>query len=128
MPRMTFSARRTAFSRPSSLHLALDQVRDDLGVGLGLELVALRLQLLLQLEVVLDDAVVHDDDAAGAVAVRMRVFLGGAAVRGPARVADAVEPVDRLARGSRVSRFASLPADRRSAMPSGLTSATPAES
>ena len=102
MPRMTFSARRTAFSRPSSLHLALDQVRDDLGVGLGLELVPLRLQLLLQLEVVLDDAVVDDDDAAGAVAVRVRVFLGGPAVRGPARVADAVEAVDRLARGSRV--------------------------
>ena len=77
-------------------HLALDQVRDDLGVGLGLELVSLRLQLVLQLEIVLDDAVVDDDDAAGAVAVRVRVLLGRPAVRGPARVADAVEPVDRL--------------------------------
>ena len=45
MPRMNFSARRTAFSRPSPLHLALDEVRDDLGVGFGLELVPLRLQL-----------------------------------------------------------------------------------
>ena len=83
------------------MHLALDQVRDDLGVGFGLELVSLRLELVLQLEVVLDDAVVDDDDPAGAVAVRMRVFLGGTAVRRPARVADAVETVHRLRCGSR---------------------------
>ena len=76
--------------------LALDQVRHDLGVGLGDERVALALQLLLQLEVVLDDAVVDDDDAAGAVAVRMGVLLGRPAVRGPARVADAVVAVDGL--------------------------------
>ena len=83
---------------------------------------------LLQIEVVLDDAVVHDDDAAGAVAVRMRVLLGRPAVRRPARVADAVETVDRidadrLSRGSPACR-----ADRRSEIPSGLTTATPAES
>ena len=75
---------------PVVLHLALDEVRDDLGVGLGDELVALPLQLLLQIEVVLDDAVVDDDDLAGAVAVRMGVLLGRPAVRRPARVADAV--------------------------------------
>jgi hypothetical protein len=51
-------------------------VRDDLGVGLRLEDVPLRLQLVLQLEVVLDDAVVDDDDLAGAVAVRVRVLFG----------------------------------------------------
>ena len=72
------------------LHLALDEVRDDLGVGFGDEHVALPLQLLLQIEVVLDDAVVDDDDLAGAVAVRVRVLLGRPAVRRPARVADAV--------------------------------------
>ena len=113
---------------PVGAHLALHQVRHDLGVGLGLELVALPLQLVLQLEVVLDDAVVHDDDAAGAVAVRVRVLLGGPSVRGPARVADAVHAVDRLVADRQLSRLASFPADRRSAMPSGLTSATPAES
>ena len=80
------------------MHLALDQVRDDLGVGFGLELVPLRLQLVLQLEVVLDDAVVDDDDAAGAVAVRMGVLFGRPAVRRPAGVADAVQAVDRLVR------------------------------
>ena len=78
------------------MHLALDEMRDDLGVGLGLEVVPLRLQLVLQLEVVLDDPVVDDDDAAGAVAVRVRVLFGGPAVRGPAGVADAVDAVDRL--------------------------------
>ena len=83
---------------PVVFHLALDEMRDDLGVGLGDELVALVLQLLLQIEVVLDDAVVDDDDPAGAVAVRMRVLLGRPAVRRPARVADAVLAVDRRGR------------------------------
>ena len=54
------------------------------------------LQLLLQIEIVLDDAVVDDDDLAGAVAVRMGVLLGRPAVRRPARVADAVVAGDRI--------------------------------
>ena len=83
------------------LPFLLDQVRDDFGVGLGLELVPFGDQLALDLEVVLDDAVVHDDDAAGAVAVRMGVLLGRTAVRGPARVAEAVDARERLAPGSR---------------------------
>ena len=95
-------------------HFALDQVRDDFGVGLRLELVPLRLQLLLQLEVVLDDAVVDDDDAAGAVAVRVGVLLGGPAVRGPAGVADAVQAVDGLDanRVLEVRQLAGRPAQR----------------
>ena len=83
---------------PVVLHLALDEVRDDLGVGFGDELVALPLQLLLQIEIVLDDAVVDDDDLAGAVAVRVGVLLGRPAVRRPARVADAVVAGDRVQR------------------------------
>ena len=51
---------------------------------------------LLQVEVVLDDAVVDDDDASGAVAVRVGVLLGRPAVCGPARVAHAVQAIDRL--------------------------------
>ena len=47
-------------------------------------------QLVLESEVVLDNAVVDDDDAAGAVAVGMGIFFRRAAVRGPAGVADAV--------------------------------------
>ena len=81
---------------PVVLHLAFDEVRDDLGVGLGDEAVALLLELPLQVEVVLDDAVVHDDDLSGAVAVGVRVLLGRPAVRRPARVADAVLAVERI--------------------------------
>ena len=96
MPRMQLQRAPHRVLEAVVLHLALDQMRDDLGVGFGLELVSLRLELVLQLEIVLDDAVVHDDDAAGAVAVRVRVLFGRPAVGGPARVADAVEPVDRF--------------------------------
>ena len=67
----------------------LDQVREHLGVGLGLERVPLHLEHLPQRAVVLDDAVVHDGDRARAVDVRMRVALVRRAVRGPARVGDA---------------------------------------
>ena len=68
----------------------LYQVRDDFGIGLGDELMTYVLKLLFEREIVLDDAVVDDHDLAGAIAMRMRVLLGGAAVRCPARVADAV--------------------------------------
>ena len=90
-PRRRASARRTAALEAVAAHLALDEVRDDLGVGLGDERVALRAaSSRFRSEVVLDDAVVDDDDAAGAVAVRVRVLFGRPAVRRPARVAEAV--------------------------------------
>src|SRR5580765_4176470 len=69
-------------------------MRDDLGVRFGDECVALLLQLSLQRQVVLDDAVVDDDDAARAVAMRMRVLFGRPTVRRPSRVAEAVGAVD----------------------------------
>jgi len=43
---------------PSGLELVRDEVRDDLGVGLGLEDVAVTLQVRAERVVVLDDAVV----------------------------------------------------------------------
>ena len=65
----------------------MDQVGDDLGVGLRFERIAQRLQARALFLVVLDDAVV---DQGHAVAdVRMRVGLGDAAMGGPAGVADA---------------------------------------
>ena len=76
--------------------MLLDQVGDDLGVGLGGELVPFFDEPLLEREVVLDNAVVHHHDLAGAIAVRVGVFLGGTPVRGPAGVADAVGAVQRL--------------------------------
>ena len=67
---------------------------DDFGVGFGEELVALGDEGVLEREIVFDDAVVHDDEGAGAVAVGVGVLFGGAAVGGPAGVADAVGAVD----------------------------------
>ena len=79
-----------------AFEIFFDQMRDDFGVGFGLEDVAFALELFLQRQEVFDDAVVDDDDVAGAVAVRMGVFFGGAAVRGPAGMADAVVAIDRI--------------------------------
>ena len=79
------------------LHVFFDEMRDDLGVRLGLELVPDLLQPLLDREEVLDDAVVDDHDLAGAVAMRMGVVLVRLAVRGPARVAHAERAFERRA-------------------------------
>ncbi len=72
-----------------ALVVALDQVGDDLGVGLGAEDVALVAELAAQLRVVLDDPVEDDVDVVGAVAVRVGVLLGDAAVGCPARMREA---------------------------------------
>ena len=65
----------------------VDQRRHHLGVGVRGEHVAACLQLGAQVDVILDDAVVHDRDAAGDVRVRVRFIRH--AVRGPARMGDA---------------------------------------
>ena len=65
------------------------QVRGDLGVGLGGELDAGGLALGAQRREVLDDAVVDDRDRAVGGQVRVRVAVGRAAVRRPPGVADA---------------------------------------
>ncbi len=71
----------------------VDQVGDDLGVGLALEVVALGLQLGAQFVMVFDDAVVHQRHARLAVRaggeMRVRVVHLGRAMRGPAGVGDA---------------------------------------
>src|SRR5262244_3141345 len=73
----------------------LDQVRDDLRVGFSDEVMVGFAETFLELKIVFDDAVVNDDDAAGAVAMWMCVLFGGPAVCGPACVADAVSAVER---------------------------------
>ena len=70
------------------LQVVVNAVRDHFGVGLGRELVAGGLQLVAQLFVVLDDAVVDERDAVPGD-VRVRVALARHAVRGPAGVRDA---------------------------------------
>ena len=105
-----------------------DQVRDDFGVRLGDEFVAFALQFVLQLEVIFDDAVVHDDDLAFAIAMRVGVLFGGTSVRGPARVARGRRR-RRSARGDGLFELASLPGARRSSsLPLSSTTAMPAES
>ena len=94
------------------LHL-LNQVGNDLGVGFGDELVPLGGELAFQLQVILNNAVVHHHNASGAVAVRMRILLGGPSVRGPARVPDAVSAVQRFGaeRVFQILQLARRPAD-----------------
>ena len=102
---------------------------DDLGVCLGDELVALRDEFALQLEVVFDDAVVDDHDAAGAVAMGMGILFRGAAVRGPARVADAEGAIERMLAQHffKIDQLALRAADLQLVL-AGLPTAMPAES
>src|SRR5258706_3198053 len=74
----------------------LDQVCDNFSVGFGRELVTLFDQLLLQAEIVLDDAVVYDDNLAGAVAMRMGILFRGTSVSSPPGVAYAITAVERF--------------------------------
>jgi hypothetical protein len=73
------------------VHQRMQQMGDDLGVGLRKELVPLGAQLAAQRLVVLDDAVVHHRHLGvhAERCVRVGVDLGDAAVRGPAGVGDA---------------------------------------
>src|SRR5208282_6688265 len=73
-----------------------DQVRDDFRVRFGGELVSFGDQLLLERQIIFNNAVVHYHDLAGAVAMGMGVFFGGAAMGGPSGVSDAVGAVERL--------------------------------
>jgi hypothetical protein len=66
----------------------LDEVRDDLGIGLRAEVVAARHQLRAQLGEVLDDPVEDDGELAATGRQRVGVLDRDAAVRCPARVAD----------------------------------------
>src|ERR1700754_509115 len=72
-----------------------NQVRDDLSVSLRNKAVIGFAQPVFELQIVFYDAVMDDDDAAGAVAMRMCVLFGGTSVRGPTRVADSVSAVER---------------------------------
>src|SRR3954468_15587613 len=74
-----------------TLVVVLDQMDDHLGVGLGAEAMACSYEGLLQLAIVLDDAVEDDGEATVlATGQRMRVQLVHRAVRGPARVSETV--------------------------------------
>src|SRR5207302_1157878 len=75
----------------------LDQVGQCFGVGLRDEPMPRGLERDAQRVGVFHDAVVHQRHSGVAVAVRVRVALGGNPVGGPARVRDAARAVHRLA-------------------------------
>ena len=88
--------RRNGLERTAALlHLVTDQMCHDFGVGIRLELRAVRGELFAQLAEVLDDAVVDHGDGIGRM--RMRIGLIRPAVGCPARVGDADPPVQALA-------------------------------
>src|SRR4029077_6918877 len=76
--------------------MLFDEVSNDFGIGLRGELMTFFDELFLQAEVILDDAIVYDDDLAGAVAMRMSVFFRGAPVSSPSGVANAIAAVERF--------------------------------
>jgi len=80
--------------RAAVLHVFFHQVGDNFSICFGDELVAFFFKLALQLDVIFHNAVMDDDDLAGAIPVGMRVLFGWTSMRGPARVADAVRAVD----------------------------------
>ena len=89
----------------TAVELARDEVGDDLRIGLRCEDGAIGDELLLELQVVLDDAVDDDVDAVVVVEVRVGVLLRDPAVRGPAGVPDARR---RRPRGDGDGPFAAL--------------------
>ncbi len=94
LPHRVFQGNMAAVCRAH--RILLHQMSNDFRIRLGGELVAFLDQLLFQAEIVLHNPVVHDHDLAGAVAVGMRIFFRRTAVRGPARVPNAVGAVQRL--------------------------------
>ncbi len=68
------------------LQQIVDQMQNDLGIGLGLEDRPLFFERFAQLAEILDDAVVNHGDAFGRM--RMRIVLGRLAVSCPAGVPD----------------------------------------
>ena len=74
---------------PAAVIEILEQLRDDLGIGLGAEVHALRDKELLYLNIVFDDAVMHDGDVPALTQVRVGVYIVRFAMRRPARMADA---------------------------------------
>src|SRR5271163_1870695 len=86
-----FHGPENGFLQRCVLREFLNQVRDDLGVRFGNESVPFGNQLFFQLDVVLDDAVVHHHDFTAAIAMRMCIFFGGSSVRRPAGVPDTID-------------------------------------
>jgi len=99
-------------------HVVGDELRDHLGIGGRGEDAALGLELLADLEIVLDDAVVDHRDGLRRVGVRVGVGHRRGAVSGPAGVADADVRLHRLPQdlALEIGDLADLPAQLQNAV------------
>src|SRR5579871_7031976 len=70
--------------------MSLDEMRYDLGVRSSLKNVPFSKKAFFQFEIVFDNPIVDNDETSRAVPVGMRVFFCRPAMRGPARMPDAV--------------------------------------
>ena len=78
------------------IQVFLDKVSNHLSVGFSGEAMPFAGQSLLQLEIVLNDAVMHHHHRTVAVLVRMGVLHRRSAMGGPTRVSDAISAVHRI--------------------------------
>ena len=94
--------------------VSFHQVGDHLSVGLGHKFVTLELELMLQREVIFDDAVVNYDKIAAAITMGVGVFFSGAAVGGPTCVADPIRAIEGINSDCffKVAEFTRCPPDR----------------
>ena len=76
--------------------VVVNEFDDALGIGLGVELIAVSLELVPDLLIVFDDTVVDTDDRVVIRVVRMRVGLRGSTVGRPAGMTDAAGTDDRF--------------------------------
>ena len=71
----------------------------DFGVGIGRKItVAISDQLIFERLIIFDDAVMDERQFSAGVEMRVRILIGGFAVRGPTSVADTVGAGRRLVR------------------------------
>ena len=70
------------------LEMFFEKMRDNFGVGFGGEFVALFDEFPLQSEIILDDAVMRNNDAPFAIAMGMSILFRGASVGRPTRMPE----------------------------------------
>ena len=65
-----------------------EELRDDLGVCIRVKVISLRLQLSLQIDIVLDDSIVYDEESSIRRGVWMTIRLGDSSMSRPSRMSD----------------------------------------
>ena len=86
--------------------VVFEHLRDDLGIRFRNELHAAAHQVVFEVQVIFDDAVVHDGKFAALARLRVRIDVARRAVRRPARVPDAERARHRFAAVDQVAEHA----------------------